>query len=71
MYDTVLNRWATAYHRGHILEVEGPEAGPTTVVLHLMRSPDFPLIRGSLTYAAYEEAVKAGKAATDELLDRH
>jgi hypothetical protein len=36
-----------------------------------MRAPDFPLIRGALTYATYEEAVKAGKVAMDELLDRH
>ena len=69
MYDTVLNRWATTYHRGHILEVEGPEAG-LYVVLHLMEAPHFPLIRGSVVHASYTDAVAAGKVAMDELLDR-
>jgi hypothetical protein len=71
MYDTVLNRWATAYHRGHILEVEGPEAGPLYVVLHLMETPHFPLIRGTVPHTSYRDAVAAGTQALDELLDRH
>jgi hypothetical protein len=71
MYDPILRRWPTVYHRSHMIDFEGDEAGPIRAVLHIMRAPDFPLIRGALTYATYEEAVKAGKAAMDELLDRH
>jgi hypothetical protein len=70
MYDTILNRWATTYHRGHLLEVEGPEAGPLYVVLHLMEAPHFPLIRGSVVHASYTDAMAAGVAALEELLDR-
>jgi hypothetical protein len=71
MYDHTLNRWPTAYRRGHLLDFEGDEAGPITALIHVMRSPDFPLIRGSVAHASYRDAVAAGVAALDELLDRH
>jgi hypothetical protein len=71
MYDHTLNRWPTAYHRGYLLDFEGDEAGPITALIHVMRSPDFPLIRGSVAHASYGDAVAAGVTALDELLDRH
>ena len=70
MFDPILRRWPTVYHRSHIIDFEGDEAGPIRAVLHLMRAPDFPLVRGSVAHASYTDAVAAGKVAMDELLDR-
>jgi hypothetical protein len=70
MYDTVLRRWPSVYHRSHMIDFEGDEAGPITALIHVMRSPDFPILRGSVSHQSYGPAVAAALQALDALLDR-
>ena len=66
MYDTTLNRWPSIYPAGHIIAFEGPEEGPITTTITIMRE-GFPTLRGKAKHATYRAACEAALNIVQEL----